>query len=178
MDKRGAEGGLGVVLLALCRQAGFIPDQGIGPHRAVDVLEVLLAQISELDPDLASDLIVGRRRDADAAGLCDALKPRRDVDAVAKDVMGLDDYVADIDAHAESNAAVFRVTNCKFLDAGLKLHSSPNRFDRARKLRQEPVAGVLHDAAAVFGNCRGDSVRQKRGQSGMRSLFVVCISRE
>ena len=26
-------------------------------------------------------------------------------------------------------------------------------------LRQEPVPGVLDDAAAVFGNCRGDSVR-------------------
>ena len=66
--------------------------------------------------------------------------------------MGLDDYVADIDAHAESNAPVFRITDCKFLDAGLELHSSPNRLDRAWKLRQEPVAGVLHDAAAVFGD--------------------------
>src|SRR6478609_2025112 len=36
----------------LCRQAGFIPDQGIGPHRALDVLEVLLAQINEPSPDL------------------------------------------------------------------------------------------------------------------------------
>jgi hypothetical protein len=37
---------------------------------------------------------------------------------------------------------------CKFLDAGLELHRGSNRFDRAGKLRQEPVAGVLHDGRA------------------------------
>ena len=179
MERRGAESGLGVVLLALCRRAKSIPDHGIGPDRAGDVFEVLLAQIGELNPDLASDLIVGRRRDADAAGFCDALKPRRDVDAVPKDVMGLDNYVADIDAHTESNAPVFRLTDCKFLDAGLELHSSSNRFDRARKLRQEPVAGVLHDAAAVFGDC---GRRQPSARSAVSLACVasssLCMSRE
>lgn len=57
----------------------------ISPYRASDVFEVLLAQIGEFDPDLASDLIVGRQRDANAAGFCDALKPRCDVNAVSKD---------------------------------------------------------------------------------------------
>ena len=69
--------------------------------------------------------------------------------------------------------SILRVSDCKFLDAGLELHSGPNRFDRAWKLRQEPVAGVLDDAAAVFGNCGRHSVRQERGQFGMRSLFVI-----
>ena len=73
--------------------------------------------------------------------------------------MGLDNYVADIDAHAQSNASVFRVTNCKFFDAGLKLNSSPNRLDRTRKVRQEPVPGVLHHAATVLGDTRFNSIR-------------------
>src|SRR4029077_10624989 len=77
---------------------------GIGPHRVVDVLEVLLTQIGELNADLASDLIVGSRRDADAARLCDAFKPRSNVNSVAEDVVGFNDYVTDIDAHAEYNA--------------------------------------------------------------------------
>src|SRR6185369_13777209 len=42
-------------------------------------------------------------------------------------------------------------------------------FDRARKLRQEPVSGVLDNAATMFSNCGGDSVRQFR----VRSLFVI-----
>ena len=110
MERRGGESGLGCARCSLCRRARSIPDHGIGPDRAGDVFEVLLAQIGELNPDLASDLIVGRRRDADAAGFCDALKPCRNINAVSKDVMGLDDYVADIDAHTESNAPVFRVS--------------------------------------------------------------------
>ena len=44
-------------------------------------------QIGELDWDLAAHLIIGRSRDADAARLCDTLKPRGDVDAIAKDVV-------------------------------------------------------------------------------------------
>jgi hypothetical protein len=71
----------------------------------------LLAQIGELNANLAPDMVVSRRRDADAARFCDALKPRRNVYAVAKDVMRLDNDVADIDADTESKAFVFRVAN-------------------------------------------------------------------
>jgi hypothetical protein len=71
---------------------------------------------------------------------------------------GFNDYVTDIDAYAEYNASLFHVTGCKLVNTRLELHRSSDGFDRARKLRQEPVAGVLHDTAAVFGNCRGDGV--------------------
>jgi len=139
---------------------------------AGNVFEVLLAQIDELNGDLASDMVVGRRRDMNAAGLSDAFKSRRNIYVVAKNIMWLDNHVADIDTDTESNAPVFRVTNCKFLDAGLKLHSGPNRLDRARKLRQEPVASVLHDAATMSGDCWSNGVHQERRQFGMRTLFV------
>jgi hypothetical protein len=46
----------------------------------------------------------------------------------------------------------------KLLDAGLELQGGPNRLHRARKFRQESVPGVLHDAAAVSGDRRADSV--------------------
>jgi hypothetical protein len=87
--------------------------------------------------------------------------------------MLLDDYVTDIDAHAESNATVFRVACCKFVDTVLELHSSPNRLDRTRKLHQEPVASVLHDATAVFRDCGLDAAREERRQFGVRCLFVM-----
>jgi hypothetical protein len=90
---------------------------------------------------------------------CDALKPRRNIHAVPKNVVRLDNYVADIDAHTEGNLPVCDIVKCKFLDTGLELHSSSNRFNSAWKLRQEPVSGVLDNAAAVLGNCRRDSVR-------------------
>ena len=118
-------------------------------------------------------MIEDRLRDTYAAGFGDALKPRRDVNAVSKDVMGFDDDVADIEPHTEENAAVFGIAAGKFFDAGLELHGSSDRFDRAGKLRQEPVAGVLHDAAAVLRNRGLDTSREERRQFGMRSLFVI-----
>src|ERR1700693_489423 len=112
-------------------------------------------------------------RDADTAGFGNALKPCRDVDAVPKDVMRLDDHVADVDAHTERNAPVFRIIHCKFMDTVLELHRSSNRLDRARKLRQEPVAGILHDVAAVFCDYRLDNVCQERRQTCVRRPFAA-----
>jgi hypothetical protein len=40
--------------------------------------------------------------------------------------MGLDNYVADVDAHAESNAAALDLIDREFFDAGLELQSGPN----------------------------------------------------
>ena len=87
--------------------------------------------------------------------------------------MRLDNYVADIDAHTESNALVFHVIDGKFVDAGLELYSGPNRLDRTWKLRQKPITGVFDDAAAVVGYCRVHNIGQERYQSGVGSLFVI-----
>jgi hypothetical protein len=87
--------------------------------------------------------------------------------------VGLDDYVADIDAHTECNAPPFHFIDSKFLYAGLELHSSSDRFNRTWKFCQEPVAGVFHDAAAVFRNRGLYSVRQKHGQPRVRCLLVI-----
>jgi hypothetical protein len=56
-------------------------------------------------------LIVGSRGYADAARFCDALKPRRDVNAVSKDVMGLDYDVANIDANAKTKTPAYRLSD-------------------------------------------------------------------
>ena len=121
----------GLARCCRCRaRAKPIRDHGIGPHGTSDILEALLAQIGELDRDLASDLIVGGRRDADATGFGDALKPRCDVDAVSKDVVTLDEYVAEVDADPKSNTPVFHLAIDSLVDTGLKLHSSTNRRHR------------------------------------------------
>src|SRR6516162_5007981 len=48
--------------------------------------------------DLAAHLTKGVFRDADATGLGDAFKPGSDIDAVAEDVVALDQHVAEMDA--------------------------------------------------------------------------------
>lgn len=55
--------------------------------------------------DPTVDLVEDRPGDADAAGLGDALEPRRDVDAITVDAVPIVDDVAHVDAHAETHAA-------------------------------------------------------------------------
>jgi class 3 adenylate cyclase len=69
-------------------------DYGIGTYRTGDVLEGLLAKVSELDRDLAVNLIVGGRRDADAARFGDTLKSCSDIDTVTEDILALDQNIA------------------------------------------------------------------------------------
>jgi hypothetical protein len=87
--------------------------------------------------------------------------------------MRLDNHVADIDTDTESNPSFFGINGCEFFDTGLELQSGSNRSDRAWKLRQEPVAGVLHDAAAVVGDRGRYTIHKERGQSGVGCLFVA-----
>src|SRR5258708_6091268 len=80
----------------------------VDAHWAVDVLQPLLAQIGELDLDLASNLIVRRRRDADTSRLSNALKPCSDVDTVPKNVIALDQDVAEVDPDPKQHTPVLR----------------------------------------------------------------------
>jgi hypothetical protein len=118
-------------------------------------------------------LIVSGRRDADAARVRNALKSRRNVYAVAKNIMRVNNYVTDIDANAKLKPRIFAVFDREFIDTALELYRSPNRLDRAWKLRQETIAGVVNNAAPVFSDCRVDSLRQQRAQFGVGGFFVM-----
>ena len=122
-------------------------------------LRFCLAHINELGPDLASNMIVGRRRDADTPGLCDALEPGRDVDAIAKDIVRLDDHVADVDANTEYKAPIFCLSGGEISNAVLKMPGRSHRFDRAGELGQKPVTCVLDHATAVLRNSWLDNAR-------------------
>jgi hypothetical protein len=149
----------------LINVASALRDHGIGANRTSDILEALLAQICKLDRDFAENLIVRRFRDA--------LKTGCDIDAIAKNIMGFDDYVADINAYAKSEALVFSVANREVMDAFLELHCSPNRLDRAPKFCQEPVASVFYDPATMLRDRGLYSVRQEHAQTRVRCLLVI-----
>jgi hypothetical protein len=153
-------------------------DYRIGAYRASDILEALLAQIGKLNRDFAENLIVRRRRDADTTRFGDALKTGCDIDAIAKNVMGFDNYVADINAYAKGKTLVFPVANREVMDAFLELGCSPNGLNRAPKFCQEPVASVFYDPATMLGDRRLYSVRQEHGQTRVRCLLALCIRRE
>ena len=105
--------------------------------------------------DLASNMVVSGRRDVNASGFRDAFKSRRNIYVVAKDVMGFNNHVANIDADTKNKALIFSVANRKVMDALLKLRHAPEPPRPHWKLRQEPIASILNDAATCFVNCIG-----------------------
>ena len=86
--------------------AKSIPGDGIGTYRTGYVFKCLLTQINEPEFELIPDLLISRRRDADAARLGYALKPRCDVDTIPEDVVALDQDVPEIDPDPELHPAI------------------------------------------------------------------------
>ena len=106
-------------------------------------------------------------RDAEAAGLAQRLKPRRDVHAVAKDIVAVDDDVADIDANAEDDTLVLRHRPVARDHAALDADSAADGIDDAGELHQHAVTCGLDDAAVVPGDVGIDqfaAVRLERTQ--------------
>src|SRR6185437_13892558 len=112
----------------------------------------------DADRDLAANLIGDRARDVDRTGLGQSLDPRRDIDAVAVNVVALDDDVADIDADAERDAVALGDVRVALGDALLHFDRACDRVHRAGEFDQCAVADELDGAAGVGGNGRIDDL--------------------
>src|SRR5262249_23716855 len=78
----------------------------VDPQRPSNVLDLLLAYILKGNIKLVAHLVAHDPADANPTGLSQSLESCREVDAVAVNVIGLDDDVADIDPDAKFYAAV------------------------------------------------------------------------
>ena len=112
-------------------------------------------------------------RYANASGCRDLLKPGGDVDAVAEDVVALDDDVADVDADAEGYAPILGDLGGAVSHRRLHLDRAAHGIDHARELQQQAVARGLDDAPSVAGDCRVDHLLAKGFQRRQRAALVA-----
>jgi hypothetical protein len=118
----------------------------VDPDRLGDVLERLLAQVLKCGLDLSPGLPVRVARQADAAGFGQALQAGRDVDAIAMNVLALNDHVAHINADAELERFVpLAHTSLPDQCAGYRVHD-------ATELNQNSVTHQLDHTAMMVGN--------------------------
>jgi hypothetical protein len=158
------------------RSSGPLRDHGIGAHRTSNVLEALLAQIDKLDRDFADNLFVSRSRDADAARFGDALKTGCDVDAIAKNVMRFNNYVADIDANAKGETLFVSVINCEVMDANSDAARNASTALRNSARNPSPVFFTSRPPwCAIDGSTASVRSMVKRACVASSSL---CIGRE
>ena len=144
----------------------------VDPHRPGNIFDLLLAQILKDKGQPVAHLIMNRIGDEHSAGIGQSLDPRRDVDAVAIEVVALDDHIAEIDADAHFDAAVPRDTRVPLGHRLLHFDGATHRIDDAGKFHQQPIAGGLDDAAMVFGDLRIDELTAQRFEAFERALLV------
>jgi hypothetical protein len=92
------------------------------------------------------------RRTGDAARPRKPLEPGRHVDAVAIEIVAVDDDVAEIDADAELDVPVLGNPGVALHHAALDFDGAARRVEDAAELDQEAVAHHLEDAPAMLGH--------------------------
>ena len=135
-------------------------------------LRLLLAEILEVEVQLARGVFLYPPRYRNAAWLGQGFEPSSDVDAVAEDIAVLHDDVALMDAHAELDAPF--EWNIGVAHGHLLLHFSgvAQRVDDALEFEEDAVTGGLDDTASMFGyfgvdqlTAHGPKLRQGSGLS-------------
>ena len=140
--------------------------------RTGDILNRLLAEISEGDPQLVSDLIVRRAGDAKATGLAQSFQAGSDIDAIPEDVAVIYDDIAYIDADAKNDALVLANTRIATEHAALNRNRALHRIDDAAKLDQRPVACRLDDTPMMSGDRGVDQLAAVGFQRRQRAHFI------
>src|SRR5271165_951369 len=123
-----------------------------GAHRLGNVLDPLLAQSGQPDGQPRADLVAHRTRKANPARLGERLQPGGDIDAIAEQVLSLDDDVSEMDADAEPHLLAGRTILVFLFNGALDRDSAFDRIDRAPKIGDDAVAGSIEDAAAMDGD--------------------------
>src|SRR5215472_2191713 len=109
-----------------------------------DIFEVPQPQLLEREGELFEQMVMRLARKVDPTGLGDGLKPGGNINAVAIEVVAIDDDIAEIDADAKLYAFFTRNRGVSFVHATLHLDRAAHGIDHARKLNQNSVTGGLH----------------------------------
>jgi hypothetical protein len=116
--------------------------------------------------------------DEHSAGIGERLDRSGDVDAVAIEVISLDDDVAEIDADAQFDAAARRDAGVPLGHRLLHRDRAAHRIDDTGEFHQHAVAGGLvpgskpGDVAVVFGDLRIQELALQRLEAFERTFLV------
>ena len=141
-------------------------------HGFGNVLEGLRPKVVPTDLDLAPDLPIGVVGYANATRLGNALQPGGNVDPVAKDIVFIDDNVADVDADPKFDPDILRYVSVLRGNGALDFDRAAGGIDGAREFHQHAVTGGLDDAATIGSDCRVNNGFSGRLEPGQRAFLI------
>ena len=122
--------------------------------------------------ELVPDLFVYGARDADTAGVGEALEARGDVDAVAVDLLAIHHHVAEVDPNAKLHPPVGWQICVLGRKRGPDLNRALDGIHYAGELGQYAIARRVHESPAVLLDQRIDLFAM-RGQGAKGRLLVL-----
>ena len=121
-------------------------------------LSLLFTQKLELKIQLSLDLIECCSRNQDAPGFGQSFQSRRDIHAVAIDVLPFDNHIAKVYANAEFELFFLRQFGIALRHRPLDFDGATDRVDHAGELYQRAIAHELYDAPIVSCDFRIDQI--------------------
>src|ERR1700730_15310245 len=146
--------------------------QRIHLHGSHDVFDALLAPVLEGVGELVADLIAHHPRDADAARFRQTFQSCGHIDAIAEDVVLLNDHVAEIDPNAEGEALILGRFGVALGHAALDLNGTTHRIDHAWKFSEKAIAGILYRMTAVLLDLRINELPEMSLEPFVRPLLI------
>jgi hypothetical protein len=140
--------------------------------RAVDVLHRDFAGILKAHIDPVADAFVDDGGDANSAGLGQRLETGRDIDAVAVNIVALDDHVAEIDADAQNDLRLAQGFVGQKAIRPLHGQRAMDGVDDAAELHDRAVADQLDDPPIMGGDRRIEDGLAVLLQRRQRALLV------
>jgi hypothetical protein len=106
----------------------------VDAHGPRDVLDLLLAHILKREGELVAHLVADNAANTNSARFGQGFEACRDIDPVAKDVAPVLDDVAQIDPHAQFDAAIPRHIGVSLGHRALHFDRTTHRVDDAGEL--------------------------------------------
>jgi hypothetical protein len=138
-----------------------------------NVLNLLRTEVLKGKAKFVEHLITDNPTDADSARVRQRLEARCDIDAVAEDVVVVNDDVTDVNADTKGDAISGRDVCIALGHAALYVDRAPHRVDYTRELQQQAIAGGFDDPATIFGNLRVNQLPPMSFQCGQGGAVVA-----
>jgi hypothetical protein len=141
------------------------------PDRAADILDLNAAPVAKAHLDPISDALVNDGGNTDSPGLGNGLQPGRDVDAIAIDVVAIDDDVAKIDPDPEHDRRTrLAVVVCRH--RALNFDSTADRVHNTAEFGKRAVSGQLHYTTVVRDHGRVEHSFPVQFERRKRACFI------